>query len=102
MAWMVLLQSKTTRKQPLPDPNGELSSKIPSSGISCASACVGKRLNSLPRSSDMHSRGPYTNLSPAQKFEIWDTAVMRSFAILLMATAKEYHEYYLPLLKFHH
>ena len=31
-------------KQSLPDPNGELSKKIPSSGISSANACLGKLL----------------------------------------------------------
>jgi len=47
---MVLLKYfkfKTTGKQPLPDPNGELSEKIPSLGISSAcNACVGKLLDS--------------------------------------------------------
>ena len=44
MVWMALLkyfQLKTTHKQPLPDSNGELSSKIASLGISSADACIG-------------------------------------------------------------
>ena len=68
--WMTSLkyfQLKTTGKQPIPVPNGELS---PSLGISYANTYVGKLLNSTPWSGDTHSRGPYANLSPAQKFEI--------------------------------
>ena len=45
LAWMALLkyfQLKSTHKQLLPDPNGELS---PSSGISSANTCIGKLLN---------------------------------------------------------
>jgi len=48
-AWMALLKYfkfKTTGKQPLPHPNGELSEKIPSSGISSANVWVGKLLDS--------------------------------------------------------
>ena len=73
MAWIALLKhfcEKTTRKQSLPNPNGELSSKIPLSEIFSANRCIGKLLNSTPWSTDAHSRGPYTNLSPAQRFEI--------------------------------
>ena len=75
MVWIPLLkyfQLKTTHKQPLPDPNGELSLKISLSGISSANACIGKL---LPQFSDTCSRGPYANLSPAQKFEIGKQAV---------------------------
>jgi len=36
---------KTTGKQPLPNPNGELSEKIPSLGISSANVWVGKLLD---------------------------------------------------------
>jgi len=48
-AWMVLLKYfkfKTTGKQPLPDPNGELNEKILSLGISSANVFVGKLLDS--------------------------------------------------------
>ena len=44
MVWMALLkyfQLKTTCKQPLPDSNGELSSKIALLGISFANTCIG-------------------------------------------------------------
>ena len=44
-AWMAFLKYfklKISGKQPLLDPNGELSVKIPSSGISSANSCVGK------------------------------------------------------------
>ena len=47
-AWMVLLKyfkQKTSGKQPLTDPNGELSAKVPYLGISPANACVGKLLD---------------------------------------------------------
>ena len=59
MAWIALLKYfyfKTTCKQPLPNPNGELSSKIPSSEISSANACIDKLLYSMPWSVDAHSR----------------------------------------------
>ena len=52
LAWMALLkyiQLKSTRKQPLPDPNGKLS---PLSGIFAANACwcrqtIATELNAL-------------------------------------------------------
>ena len=56
------------RKQPLSNFNGQPSLKVPSSEVSSASTYVGKLLNSTPLSIDAHS--PYTNLLPAQKFEI--------------------------------
>ena len=37
--------SATAGKQPLTDPNGELSAKVPYLGISPANACVGKLLD---------------------------------------------------------
>ena len=91
----------TTRKQPLPNFNGQLSLKVPSSEISSASTCIGKLLNSMPPSIDVHSRGPYTNLLPAQKFEIEkkateigsthiDAILHHSFYWL----TQKYHEYY--------
>ena len=69
---MALLQYFKLKKQKehLSDPNGSLSRKILSSGISSANACVGK----LPAfdsegtsSTTSQSRGPYTVLTPAQK-----------------------------------
>ena len=39
---------KTTHKQPLPDPNGQLSLKTSLSEISFTNAYVGKLLNSMP------------------------------------------------------
>ena len=47
---MVLLKhfQLKNQKQPLPDPNGALSIKIPCSAISYADVCVGKLLNSRP------------------------------------------------------
>jgi len=61
---MVLLKYfkfKTTGKQPLPDLNGgELSEKIPSSGISSANACVGKLLDLMSDDvNKQNSRVPY-------------------------------------------
>jgi len=51
---------KTTGKQPLPDPNGELSEKISSLGISSANACVGKLLDSTSDDGNKQNlRGPY-------------------------------------------
>ena len=68
--WMALLKHLVvkTRKQSLPDPNGELS---PSSGI-FANTYVGKTGNRIKRLGLVTlivARGPYANLSPAQKFE---------------------------------
>ena len=91
LAWMALLkyfQLKSTSKQPLRGPNRELSTL---SGISSANVCIGKLLNYMPWSGDAHTyvvaRGPYTNLSPAQKFErkllkLGQPAAMRSVAIV--------------------
>ena len=45
MALLKYFKLKTSGKQPLPDPNGELSAKIPYSGISSANACVDKLLD---------------------------------------------------------
>ena len=52
MAWMALLKyfQLKNRKQPLPNPNGALSVKIPCSAISSANAYVGKLLNSTANS----------------------------------------------------
>ena len=41
----VLFKLKSTSKQPLPDPDGELSLKIPSLGISLANPCISKLLD---------------------------------------------------------
>ena len=81
------------RKQLLPDPNGALSVKIPCSAITSANACVGKLLNATANSlgdgdkRNANLRGPYTILTPAQKFEIGkraaevgSTAAMRYYA----------------------
>jgi len=57
--WIVLLKYfkfKITGKQLLPDPNGELSKKIPSLGISSANVCVGKTSDD---GNKQNSRGPY-------------------------------------------
>ena len=90
--WMALLKYyklKTSGKQALPDLNGELSAKIPSSSISSANACVGKLLDGNgPRDKrDSGLRGPYKILTPAQKFdigkraaEIGTTSAMRYYA----------------------
>ena len=52
---------KTSHKQSLPNPNRELSKKIPSSGISSANACLDKLLDGDEKSSSKpDSRGPYT------------------------------------------
>jgi len=60
---MVLLKYfkfKTTGKQPLPDPNGELSEKILSLSISSANTCVGKLLYLTSDDSNKQNlRGPY-------------------------------------------
>ena len=45
MALLKYCKLKTSRKQLLSSPNGELSAKIPSSSISSANACVGKLLD---------------------------------------------------------
>ena len=71
MALLKYFKLKTSGKQPLPNPNGELSVKIPSSGISSANACVGKLLNGDgPRDErDSGLRGPYKILTPARYWE---------------------------------
>jgi len=55
-----IFKFKTAGKQPLPDPNGELSEKIPSLGISSANTCVGKLLDSMSADGNkQNSRGLY-------------------------------------------
>ena len=75
LAWITLLKYfhlKSTCKQPIPYPNGELS---PSSRISAAKVCVGKLLASNYYKCHhglvtlIVASGPYANLLPAQKFE---------------------------------
>jgi len=60
---MVLLKYfkfKTTGKQALPDLNGELSEKTPSSGISSANAaCVGKLLDSTSDDGSSKTQGAH-------------------------------------------
>ena len=87
---MKYFKLKTSCKQLLPNPNGELSAKIPSSGISSSNTCVGKLLHGDEPRDEQDSgrlRGPYKILTPAQKFnigkraaEIGTTAVMRYYA----------------------
>jgi len=55
-------------KQPLPNPNGLLCLRVPSSGISSVNACVSKLIESGCTALD--TQGPYTILDPAQRFEI--------------------------------
>ena len=45
MALLKYFKLKTSRTLLLPNPNGALSAKIPSSGISSANACVDKLLD---------------------------------------------------------
>ena len=98
MAWMALLKyfQLMNQKQPLPDPNGALSVKIPSSVISSANACVGKLLNSTADSfgfggkRNAKSRVPYTILMPAQKFEIGKRAAEVGSTAAMHCYAKNY------------
>ena len=88
MTLLKYFKLKTSPKQSLPNPNRELSKKIPSSGISFANACLGKLLDGDEKSgSRSDSRGPYTIFTPAQKFDIGKraakigtTAAMRYYA----------------------
>ena len=78
MAWMALLKyfQLKNQEQPLPNPNGALSVKIPSSAISYANVCVGKLLDSTADSFgdgdkyNTNSRGPCTILMPVQEYEV--------------------------------
>ena len=88
MPLLKYLKSKTALKQSLLDPNGDLSKKIPSLDISSANACLGKLLqNGGKKNSRSDSRGPYTAVTAAQKFdigkraaEIGTTAAMHYYA----------------------
>ena len=99
-----VFQLKTTHKQPLPDPNGEMS---PSLGISSANACIGKLLNSmLIVGVHVQIYHQLWSLKLVRKLlKCGQPAVMRSFTILCNGyTIQTYHEYYPPLLhnlKFH-
>ena len=72
LQYFKLKRQKESLPSPLPDPNGPLSQKIPSSGIVSANACVGKLpvLDSGSNEGSSTSRGPYAVLTPAQKYEI--------------------------------
>ena len=91
MALLRYFKLKRERQQ-LPDPNGPLSLKVPSSGISAANLCVSKLLDKTSGDSNGEcsvtgARGPYTVFTPAQKYEIGKraaeigtTAAMRYYA----------------------
>ena len=64
MALLKYFKLKTSRKQLLPNPNEELSVKIPSLGIYSANACVGKLLDGDgPRDKQDSSQLSYPKLS---------------------------------------
>ena len=96
--WMALLKYSQLKnqKQTLPDQNGALSIKIPSSAISYVNVCVGKLLNSMADSfgdgdkRNTNSRGPYTILMPAQKFEIGKRAAEVGSTTAMRHYAKNY------------
>ena len=75
---MALLQyfKRKKERQHLPDPNGPLSLKVLSSGISAANLYVSKLLDktsadtSNGECSVTGTRDPYTVFTPAQKYEI--------------------------------
>ena len=73
--WMALLRyfQLKSRKQPLPDLNGDLSSRILSPGIAFVNTSVSQLLDNVDGSSNIDSRrpmGPYNVLILAQKYEI--------------------------------
>jgi len=72
---MALLQYFKLKKerQHLPNPNGPLSVKVPSSGIAAANLHVSKLLdktNTSVSSGEAGTRGPCAVFTPAQKYEI--------------------------------
>ena len=97
---MVLLQYFKLKKQKdsLPDSNGPLSQKIPSSGTASADRCV-RKLPVLYSSSNegegssagnSTSRGPYTVLTPAQNLEISKRAAEMGTTTTIRYYAKRY------------
>lgn len=95
--WMALLRyfQLKSRKQPLPDPNGDLSSRIPSSGIASANASVSQLLDNVDGSSSIDSRGPrgpYNVLTPAQKYEIGKKAAEIGTTAAMRYYSKHYPE----------
>ena len=72
MALLKYFKLKTSRKQLLPNPNGELSAKIPSSGISSANACVGKLLvDDRPRDEQDSGRLSHRYYSTRSLYNLW-------------------------------
>jgi len=97
MALLKYFQLKN-RKQPLPDPSGPLSRKIPYSGIASANECVSKLLDSTVTGDGEKSsgtRGPYNILTPAQKYEIGKRAAQFGTTATLRYYSKNYPD--LPL-----
>ena len=98
MAWIALLKYcyLKNRNQPLPDPNGALSTEIPCSVISSANPCVGKLLNSMADSfgagveCNANSRGQYTILTSTQNFEIGKIAAEVGTTAAMCYYAKNY------------
>jgi len=87
MALLCYFKLKRERQQ-LPDPNGPLCLKVPTSGISAANLCVSKLLDKTSDDSNGEcnvtgARGPYTVFTPAEigkgAAEI-RTAAMRYYA----------------------
>ena len=75
----------------LPDPEGTLSSKLPSSSIASANSVVRTVIETSS------TRGPYLHLSLAQKFQIGKKASEFGVTSALRYYKKNFHD--LPLLK---
>ena len=79
----------------LPNPNGKLSEKIPSSSIAQANSVVRKRLE------QQHGkRGPYVALAPAQRFLIGKRAAENGNTATLRYDAKEFPDFHFLLWPF--
>ena len=97
---MALLQYFKLKKerQHLPNPNGPLSVKVPSSGIAAANLHVSKLLdktNPSVSNGEAGTQGPYTVLTPAQKYEIGKKAAEMG----TMSAMRYYDKNYLDLAK---
>ena len=98
LRYFKLKNQKEPLSSHLPDPNGPLSQKIPSSGIASANACVSK----LPivdsdtgegsSTSTPFTRGSYVVLTRAQKFEIGKRAAENGTTAAIRYYAKRFSE----------
>ena len=82
------VEQKTVESKVLPDPNGSLSEKIPSSTIALANNMVQEILDE--KATPRGKRGEYLHLTPAQKFSIGRRAAENGVTATIRYYAKAF------------